>query len=69
MLNSVMVVHEMYQRLQIEPYLNEDQKTVLFAEIGDLSEQFPFALEEYMWIERGVNLLNLLAIKWRVVDV
>jgi hypothetical protein len=69
MLDSIMTVYDLHQRLQIEPYLNEDEKNGLYEEVGDLAQRFPFALEEFLWIERAVNLINLLAIKWRVVDV
>jgi hypothetical protein len=25
-------------------------------------------MEEYMWVERGVELINFLSIKWRIID-
>ena len=68
MLDSIMIIHQTYQKLSIEQYLTEQEKNSLYEDVTAATTAYPFALEEYIWIERAVNLLNILGMKWGILD-
>jgi hypothetical protein len=62
-------MHHLFQLLKIEEHLSEYEKMKLYSDLNDISTAYPRAMEEYLWIERAVHLINSLIMKWNVVDV
>jgi hypothetical protein len=54
--------------LKIEQHLQEYEKMKLYSDLNDIGSSYPQAMEEYLWIERIIQLVNNLIMKWGVAD-
>ena len=40
----------------------------IYSDLNEINTAYPSAMEEYLWIERAIGIINQLCIKWGVVD-
>ena len=40
----------------------------IYSDLNEVNEAYPTAMEEYLWVERAIGVINHLCIKWGVID-
>lgn len=40
----------------------------IYGDLNEINSAYPAAMEEYLWIERAIGIINHLSIKWGVID-
>jgi len=61
-------MHHLYQLLQVEDTLSEYERMKIYGDLNEINSAYPAAMEEYLWIERAIGIINHLSIKWGVID-